>query len=100
MSTKKYEVKIIEFNKVKVVPDNGDYAGDDDYHMSEFITEWKLEIDGNPHRVRYVFEEYWIGESPDEDAMKIEDLDNEIILSMIASYPSSLFVATRSLFTT
>ena len=81
MSTKKYEVKIIEFNKVKVVPDNGDYAGDDDYHMSEFITEWKLEIDGNPHRVRYVFEEYWIGESPDEDAMKIEDLDNEIILS-------------------
>lgn len=81
MSTKKYEVKIIEFNKVKVVPDSGDYAEDDQYHMSEFITEWKLEIDGNPHRVRYVFEEYWIGECPDEDAMKIEDLDNEIILS-------------------
>ena len=54
MSTKKYEVKIIEFKKVKVVPDNGEYAGDDDYHMSEFITEWKLEIDGNPRRVRSV----------------------------------------------
>ena len=41
-------------------------AGDDDYHMSEFITEWKLEIDGNPHKVKYFFEEYWIGYSPRE----------------------------------
>jgi hypothetical protein len=80
MTTKKYKVKIIEFNKVKVVPDNGDYAGDEDYHMSEFITEWKLEIDGNPHKVKYFFEEYWIGYSPREAGRKIVDLDNEVVL--------------------
>jgi len=81
MLTKKYEVKIIEFNKVKVAPHSGAYAASDQYHMSEFITEWKLEVDGNHHKVRYFFEEYWVGESPNESAMKIEDLDNEIILS-------------------
>ncbi len=80
MTTKKYKVKIIEFNKVKVVPDDGDYAEDDDYHMSEFITEWKLEIDGNPHKVKYFFEEYWIGYSPREAGRKIVDLDNEVVL--------------------
>ena len=86
---KNYNIKILNFRKLSVIPFNDDNPPADLKHISKFSTAWTVEIDSNVgpyvskklHVFQYIHEECWLGDYVEESGHAVVTYEEPIELN-------------------
>ena len=84
-----YNIKILNFRKLNVIPFNDDNPPADLKHISKFSTAWTVEIDSNVgpyvskklHVFQYINEECWLGDYVEESGHAVVTYEEPIELN-------------------